>query len=129
MPQKSIFEASMHHKKWWPSSDSRTELNCMCTSVPTINWQNALGVIFPARAIHRLEVLKNMSSICVERRTLFGLERTKLLHCSLNRLNIYSVSQRTALKGKITHSFQHKQSTALKEKITHSKYILFITTC
>ncbi|VAI11644.1 unnamed protein product [Triticum turgidum subsp. durum] len=33
LPPKTIFEAFPHYKKWWPSWDTRTHLNCLQTCV------------------------------------------------------------------------------------------------
>ncbi|KAE8801042.1 DNA (cytosine-5)-methyltransferase DRM2 [Hordeum vulgare] len=34
-PPKTIFEAFPHYRKWWPSWDSRRQLNCLSTCVPS----------------------------------------------------------------------------------------------
>ncbi|KAM3262892.1 hypothetical protein ACQJBY_053184 [Aegilops geniculata] len=38
LPPKTIFEAFPHYKKWWPSWDQRTHLNCLqtCTAPATV---------------------------------------------------------------------------------------------
>ncbi|KAK1603936.1 hypothetical protein QYE76_027609 [Lolium multiflorum] len=35
IPPKTIFEAFPHYKKWWPSWDRRSQLNCLLTRVGT----------------------------------------------------------------------------------------------
>ncbi|XP_044974147.1 DNA (cytosine-5)-methyltransferase DRM2-like [Hordeum vulgare subsp. vulgare] len=43
MPPKTIFEAFPHYKKWWPSWDSRTQLNCLRTGVASAKLTERIG--------------------------------------------------------------------------------------
>uniref|UniRef100_R7W3H4 DNA (cytosine-5-)-methyltransferase n=1 Tax=Aegilops tauschii TaxID=37682 RepID=R7W3H4_AEGTA len=43
MPPKTIFEAFPHYKKWWPSWDLRTHLNCLQTNVASAKLTERIG--------------------------------------------------------------------------------------
>ncbi|XBI31814.1 hypothetical protein VPH35_055339 [Triticum aestivum] len=59
MPPKTIFEAFPHYKKWWPSWDLRTQLNCLRTNIASAKLTERIGRALassdspPARSVQK----------------------------------------------------------------------------
>ncbi|VAH56636.1 unnamed protein product [Triticum turgidum subsp. durum] len=64
-PPKTIFEAFPHYRKWWPSWDSRKQLNCLTTCVPSSRLTELIEfVLSVAENAPSLRVQKYVMALC-----------------------------------------------------------------
>ncbi|KAF7020848.1 hypothetical protein CFC21_033900 [Triticum aestivum] len=64
-PPKTIFEAFPHYRKWWPSWDSRKQLNCLTTCVPSSRLTELIEfVLSVAENPPSLRVQKYVMALC-----------------------------------------------------------------